>query len=523
MPYPQTYRIVFFFLIASAVAAVSFAAETDTRNAAVMTITTEKAKEHVGVLADDTFEGRAAGSRGNRAAGIYIIERLKRFGVAGGGAKGGYYQSFATYNNILGQVEGSDPELKKQTVVIGAHYDHVGYGSPNNSYGPLGRIHNGADDNASGVAGLLAVAEALNQLPTKPRRSILFAFWDGEEGGLIGSKHWVEHPTIPLSQIPIVVNADMIGRLRNNNLLVYGTRTCRDLRWLVSQQNDVSNLVLDFNWDIKSDSDQYSFCTRDIPYLMMHTGQHGDYHRPSDDADKINNDGLRRITQLTFKVLVALCDAPRLDGFRHQARRESHIDQNALAQPLAPLPGRLGLAWDEKAAAQGAIIVASVTPDRAAAKGGLRSGDRLLKFAGREVGNAREFRASVLAAQSPTSVVIQRPGENAPRELSLVLPGQPVRLGVSWRADDAEPGAMIVNRVIPGSPADLAGIRLNDRIHRVGDKQFATTQEFQQAVAEVDGALVLEVESEGRVKTIEVPQLETAAADQPSETSRKAE
>ena len=509
MPHPQTYRIVFFFLIASAVGAVSRAVESDTR------------KEHVSVLADDTFEGRAAGSRGNRAAGIYIIERLKRFGISGGGAKGGYYQSFATYNNILGQVEGSDPELKKQTVVIGAHYDHV-YGSPNNSYGPLGRIHNGADDNASGVAGLLAVAEALNQLPTKPRRSILFAFWDGEEGGLIGSKHWVEHPTIPLSQIPIMINADMIGRLRNNNLLVYGTRTCRDLRWLVSQQNDVSNLVLDFNWDIKSDSDQYSFCTHDIPYLMMHTGQHGDYHRPSDDVDKINNDGLRQITQLIFKVLVGLCDAPRLDGFRHQARRESHIDQNALAQPLAPLPGRLGLAWDEKAAAKGAIVVASVTPGRAAAQGGLQAGDRVLKFAGREVGSPREFRAIVLAAKSPTSVVIQRSGENAPRGLTLVLPGQPVRLGVSWRADDAEPGAMIVNRVIPGSPADLAGIRLNDRIHRVGDKQFATTEEFQRAVAEVDGALVLEVESEGRVKTIEIPKVATAA-DQPSDTSRKAE
>ncbi len=482
----------------------SRAVENNARMAALLSITAAEIKDHVGTLADDTFEGRESGSRGNRAAGIYITERLKKFGLRGGGPKDSFYQGFNNYHNILALAEGRDPELKDQVVVISAHYDHVGYGTNRNSFGPIGMIHNGADDNASGVAGLLEIADAVSQLPQKPKRSILFAFWDGEEKGLLGSQYWVDHPTAPLQRVPIMINADMIGRLRHMRLEIFGTRTSRGLRRLISRQNDMAQLSLDFNWDLKADSDHYTFYSHDIPVVMLHTGMHEDYHRPSDDADKINNEGLKQIAQLMFGTLVELADAPNLDGFRQQARQESRGDQRLRERELPPPPGRLGIRWDETAAQAGTIVVTTVTPGSAADKGGLRVGDRLATFAHREIHDVVQLRVSVLAAKNPVAVSVQRPGEATPRELTLELPGQPVRLGISWRTDDAEPGCVIVNCLTPGSPADLAGLKINDRIQRICGQDFVTGDQFRQLAVGAPEPLLLEVESVGRVRTVEI-------------------
>jgi hypothetical protein len=486
-------------------AATSRAADADNRHAALLSITTEDVKEYVGALADDTFEGRESGSRGNRAAGIYLVEHLKKFGVRGGAAKDSFYQNWDTYHNILGLVEGRDSTLKDEVIVISAHYDHVGYGSSRNSFGPVGHIHNGADDNASGVAGMLEVADAVCQLTEKPKRSILFAFWDGEEKGLLGSQHWVEHPTVPLDRVPVMINADMIGRLRNVGLVIYGVRTSRGMRRLISRQNDVANLPIDFNWEIKPDSDHYTFYSRGIPFLMMHTGLHNDYHRPSDDADKINNEGLKQISQLLFNVVVELAEAPSLGKFRRRSRTESRLDQRASERPLPQLASRLGIRWDEKAAEEGAIVVTVVTPSSAAAKGGLRPGDRLIQFANREVLAAPEFRLTVLAARNPVAVTLRRPGEASPVETTLELVGEPVRLGISWRTDDAEPDCVIINRVTPGSSADLAGLQVNDRIYRIGRQELVTGDELRQWASGAREPLVLEIETAGRVRTVEIP------------------
>ncbi len=483
----------------------SWAVENNARMAALLSITAAEIKDHVGTLADDTFEGRESGSRGNRAAGIYIIERLKKFGLHGGAPKDSFYQNFNnSFHNILALAEGRDPALKDQVIVISAHYDHVGYGTNRNSFGPIGMIHNGADDNASGVAGLLEVAEAVSLLPERPKRSILFAFWDGEEKGLLGSQYWVDHPTAALKHVPIMINADMIGRLRHARLEVYGARTSRGLRRLISRQNDVAQLSLDFNWDLKADSDHYTFYSHDIPIVMMHTGMHEDYHRPSDDADKINNEGLKQVAQLMFGTLVELADASSLDGFRQRARLESRGDQRLSERELPPPPGRLGIRWDEQAAKTGTIVVTGVTPGSAADKGGLRAGDRLATFAHREIHDVAQLRVTVLAAKNPVAVTVQRPGETVPHELTLELPGEPVRLGISWRTDDAEPGCVIVNCLTPGSPADLAGLKINDRIHRICGQDFATSEQFRQLAAGAPAPLVLEVESVGRVHTVEI-------------------
>jgi hypothetical protein len=512
MNYYRPTRVAILLVIALALGARGArAVDASARNAARLSITSQEIKDHVGVLADDTFEGRESGSRGNRAAGIYIIERLKKLGLRGGGPKQSYYQNSSNYSNILALVEGRDPAMKDQVIVVSAHYDHVGYGSSRNSYGPIGRIHNGADDNASGVAGLLEVADAICQLPEKPRRSILFTFWDGEEKGLLGSQYWLDHPTVPLNRVSIMINVDMIGRLRNSRVTVYGVRTSQGLRRLVSLQNEPSQLLLDFSWELKGDSDHYGFYSRGIPIVMFHTGMHDDYHRPSDDADKINSEGLTQISQLMFNVLVELADGPALSGFRRNSRLESRGDQQLIERALAAPPGRLGIRIDSKAAAKDGIVVSSVTPGSAAEKGGLRLGDRVVRFANQEVHDAAHFPVIVLAAVSPAPATIERPGESKPLEVSLDLPGEPVRLGISWRTDDAEPGVVIVNRVIPGSLAELAGLRVNDRIYRIRGREFANADEFRQRVAEVPDGIALEVETSGRVHLVEIPPVDATA------------
>src|SRR5262245_28913751 len=227
---------------------------------AAASITTEELKGHVDVLADDTFEGREAGSRGGHAAARYVLQAFERHGATPAGESGSYFQSFhGASRNILGLVEGSDPRLKDEVIVIGAHYDHVGYGRSNNSFGPLGYIHNGADDNASGVAGMLEVLEAVKRLPIAPRRSMLFAAWDSEEGGLNGSRYWVSRPTVSLARVVLAINLDMIGRMRNGRLEILGSRTAPGLRRLASEANSESPTAMVFDWKLKADSDHWSF------------------------------------------------------------------------------------------------------------------------------------------------------------------------------------------------------------------------------------------------------------------------
>jgi hypothetical protein len=491
----------------------AWAADAASRAAALMSITTDEVKRHVDALADDTFEGREAGSRGGRAAATYIVRLLRGFGLHGAGPKDSFYQNFRNYHNILTLVEGRDPELKDQVVLISAHYDHVGYGSALNSFGPIGKIHNGADDNASGVAALLEVAEAVSKLPEPPRRSILIAFWDGEEKGLLGSEYWVTHPTISLSRIRLMINADMVGRLRDSKVEVFGTRTSTGLRKLVSRQNEVPQLTIDFNWQMKPDSDHHSFFQRNVPIVMMHTGMHNDYHRPSDDADKINTAGLKQIAQLMFGVLVELADAPTLGEFRTRSRQESRSDQQRSEVAAVPPPGRLGLRWDgDLAAKTGEIVVASVAHGSAAERAGLRRGDKVLAFDGREARGASAFVLNVLSATSPVSAKIERPGSPQPIELTLQLAGQPTRLGVSWRTDETEPGAVIINRVTPGSAAALAGLQPNDRIYRVNGQDFQDAEALRTLVTTGDGPLTLETERAGRIRQVEIPTLDEQLA-----------
>lgn len=507
--------VLIYSLLPTAEGSRAAAAEASVVAAAMDSITADELQEIVKTLADDSFEGREAGSRGGRAAGVYIGEFFQKHKLRGGGTKGGYYQPFgANSRNILGYIEGSDPELKKQFVMVTAHYDHVGYGSARNSYGPTGHIHNGADDNASGVAGVFETIDAFGHLPQPPKRSVMFALWDGEEAGLLGSLHWISNPTVPIDKIAATLNVDMIGRLRNQRASVYGCRTSWGFRELVCRQNEPVGLMLNFDWLMKAESDHHPFFAAGVPVMMLHTGLHEDYHRPSDDADKVNAPGMRQLSQLMFRIALELADRDERPKFRTASNSESPYTRQTREQLLAALPGRLGLSWDEAKSKEGALHVTSIVPGSAAAKAGLKPYDRIVKYAGKPFADSKEFRGLVLATRGAVPLTIEREGSQEPIELQLEPTGQPVRLGFSWQLDDAEPGAVMLTRVVPGSAADRAGLRVYDRVYEVNGERFNGSDEFLRLVTELASPLDLLVETRGKVRHIEVQRPEFVTADE---------
>ncbi|MCH8924368.1 MAG: M20/M25/M40 family metallo-hydrolase [Planctomycetes bacterium] len=491
-------------------AAPLIAAEAVAVRSAAKTITADELKKHVGVLADDAFEGREAGSRGGRAAGVYLGKAFRRLGLRGAGDNGGYYQPFdASSRNILAIVEGSDEKLKKQVIVVGAHYDHVGYGNSGNSRGPTGYIHNGADDNASGSAALLEVAEALSRLKGAHKRSVLFVLWDGEEQGLLGSQHWIENPTVPLARVAMMINLDMVGRLRKGRLQVFGTRSGYGLRKLVSQQNDGLGLTLEFPWEVKHNSDHHTFYRAGIPILMMHTGLHSDYHRPTDDVEKVNFEGIEQVSRFVFRTLVHLADAPALPKFRSRSRRESNYTRREKFRPGKPPRSRFGVVWSQKEVdggdlAKDGLHLTRVVAQSAADKAGLQAGDRIVEFAGKPLVDTDQFRAQIWAAAGPVSVVIRREGEKEPLKKQVELAGKPVRLGISWKMDDAEPGVAVLVRVMSGTPAGQAGLKAGDRIHKFAGVEFSDSDELLKLAKTKPSPIEVVYERAGQVSTVSV-------------------
>ena len=405
--------------------AVSTAAE---RLHARSTIKASEAAEHIAALADDAFEGREGGRRGGRAAGGYVEQVIAPMGLLPAGDNGGYFQSFAsshgTLRNVLALLPGSDPSCGNELVVIGGHYDHVGYGNARNSFGPFGFVHNGADDNASGVAALIEIAEALASLPEPPRRSILVAFWDGEEQGLLGSKHFLGNRPSPLrgQQIVFSINLDMIGRLRQR-LHVFGTRSAIGLEELVTRVNNLPGqqaLRLAFDWKVEADSDHYSFLQRGIPTLMFHTGLHNDYHRPSDDVQLVNLAGLEPVARLTLAVLLEVANGQEgRPEFRSRCLQESNGSRSRLErEAFLPVdkPGRWGVGTRLDDANPAVPVVVAVRNASPAARGGLQIRDRILAINDQSLHDQQDMvsRLSEVPSGGIVEVTVAREGRVMP-------------------------------------------------------------------------------------------------------------
>lgn len=206
--------------------------------------------------------------------------------------------------NVIGMLEGSDPELKNQVIVIGAHYDHLGMGGEGSgSLKPdTVAIHHGADDNASGTAGLLELAQAFANEKEALKRSIVFISFTGEEMGLLGSGYYVNHAILPLARTVSMINMDMIGRLRNRTLIVQGVGTSPGFEAIANKHNKDSAFALRLNKDGFGPSDQSSFYAKHIPVFFFFTDTHPDYHLPSDTYDKINYQGMEKIVRYVEEI-----------------------------------------------------------------------------------------------------------------------------------------------------------------------------------------------------------------------------
>jgi len=487
--------------------AVAQAAERNASyHAALESIGAEDLARHVGQLASEAMEGREAGTRGGRKAASYLADQWATLHLRGAGVDGGYFQPFPpNLRNVLAMLKGSDPKLKDQVIVVGAHYDHVGRGDPSNSRGPIGYIHPGADDNASGISAILTLAHAFTLLPEPPKRSILFICFDGEEKGLLGSQYFVAHPTVSLDHVVVMLNVDMIGRLRNDRLGIYGSRSGYGLRRLLCEQNTGFTLVLQFPWGLTDDADHYPFFARGVPAIMFHTGLHDEYHTPRDKAKTIDSAGMNRVVRLLFAVVYDLADRPDVPRLRKAAGRETEDARKAALLEGTTLVNRLGVGWQPGAAAADGVRLTRVMAGSAAERAKLRAGDRIVEFAGRVIRGADDLLEAVRSAESPASVVVHRPDHKDPLELSVRLAGKPLPFGVRWRADDAEPGTVTVTHVAAGSVAAKAGLRPGDRIYQVGGRDFANETELAQLVKSRGDPLELQTERDGRIRVATLP------------------
>ncbi|MFK7777428.1 MAG: M20/M25/M40 family metallo-hydrolase [Gimesia sp.] len=468
-------------------------------------ITEKKLKSHVEFLASDSLEGREAGSQGGQAAGTYIRGFLQKHGVKPGLGEEGYFQEFdGGFRNIIGIIPGNDPELKKEYVVIGAHYDHVGYGKPSNSRGGVGQIHNGADDNASGTAALLEVIAAISKHKEVPQRSLMFVFWDAEEMGLLGSKYWVNHPNIPLDQIAIYINLDMVGRLKDKALILFGSRSAIGLRSLVVRSNHrETGIKIRFDSAIRPDSDHWPFYQKGVPFLMLHTGKHPDYHRPGDDTYKIDFAGARKCAQLLAQLTLDISLQEEKLEYRTADRDILNgIDQEArVAKPSRP---RLGISWNAEKYKQGNLLITQVLANSIAKEAGLKVGDEIVKIDGDSPVTDDGFAALIRSAPKKITLQIKRMDEEKTRELAIELSGEPVKLGIEWKIDESDPKVVVISNIIKSSAADLAQLKINDRIYEIENKPFKNSEEFQKRATTLPLPYNILIEREGLLKKIEI-------------------
>lgn len=286
---------------------------------AVESIRSADLRGHVYFLASEELQGRGSGSEGERFAAAYLATRLRSYGLLPLQADGSYYQDFEfkekKFRNVLAWKEGSDPELKNQYVVIGAHYDHLGWGDSGNGFHEGRTIHNGADDNASGTAAVLELAQAFQMDP--PRRSVVFILFSGEELGLLGSEHYCKQPPRPLENTVAMLNVDMVGRSQQNYLFVGGTGTGKDLDRLVEEEGRQAGLQLETHPSGRAPSDNASFNKKKVPVLFFFSHIHEDYHGPGDDWWKLDYGALEKITKMIFGIAHVLSNEPQKREFAH--------------------------------------------------------------------------------------------------------------------------------------------------------------------------------------------------------------
>ena len=392
----------------------------------------ERIRSDVAWLSDDAREGRGTGTAGNDSAATWIAARYRELGIAPGVP--GYLQDFTASSaiaahaggtgagpglptrNVVAMIPGADPALRGQWLVLGAHFDHLGRSTSGAADPQAGdAIRNGADDNASGTAAVLELARMLRRRPL--RRSVLFVHFSGEELGLLGSQHFVAHSPVPLDSVQAMLNFDMVGRLTNDKLLVYGVATAAELPAIVAGANARGKPPLDVSaiGDGFGPSDHSSFYARNIPVLHFFTNVHEDYHKATDDVAKLNAEGEARVIDLAWRVVRELGDREERLAFKRGA---------APPATAGSRPGTgvwLGSVPDMAAGDAKGLRLSGVTPGSPAEQAGLQAGDVIVEFDGKPVTDLYSY-SDALYAKKPgdvVKVVAVRAGER--REFTVTL------------------------------------------------------------------------------------------------------
>ncbi|HKV40283.1 MAG TPA: M28 family peptidase [Blastocatellia bacterium] len=317
-------------------------------------------------------------------------------------------------SNVVGMIEGSDPVLRSQYIVIGAHYDHLGLGGPESlEANPYGKIHHGADDNASGDGVLLELARALSAERSSLRRSIIFAAFSGEEEGLLGSGAYTKSPPIALTSTEAMINMDMVGRLRERHLIIGGVATSPAWKPLLQSLNDEAGAKADgvqavdrrFTLVLQDDgygpSDHQSFYVHDVPVLFFFTGSQDDYHKASDTADKINNEGARQIAEFVAKLTLSIANRPDRIAF-NRVKRETKPASGGFRVYLGTVPN-----YSEQTEG---LKLDGIRPGSPAERAGLLAGDIVVKLGTLAVKNIYDYTYALeeLRAGEETEIVVRR-------------------------------------------------------------------------------------------------------------------
>jgi hypothetical protein len=284
--------------------------------------------------------------------------------------------------NVGGYIEGNDPELKNEYIIIGAHFDHLGMGGDGSLYrGDEPQIHNGADDNASGTTGVLELAEKFSHKKNNLKRSLVFLTVSGEELGLLGSNYFVNNMPFPTEDAISMINMDMIGRLKDSSLIVYGTGTSSNWKEILNKQNNYG-FNLTFNDEGYGPSDHSSFYGKKIPVLFFFTGTHEDYHKPSDDSEKINSGGEEAILNYIFKVVMDIDQNPERPDYLLVEKKESG-KMFVRKVYVGTIPDFAGNVDGYK--------ISGVSEGSPAQIAGLQGGDIIIEFGGRKISNIYDF------------------------------------------------------------------------------------------------------------------------------------
>lgn len=313
--------------------------------------------------------------------------------------------------NVGGLLRGTDKELSNEYVVIGGHFDHLGWGKQNSLYQGEPMIHNGADDNASGTTGVLELSEKFTSKKNSLKRSILFFAFSGEELGLLGSNYLVNHFPVPIENVVTMINMDMIGRLKDSSLIVYGTGTSSKWKTLLNEKNSYG-FKLTFNDDGFGPSDHSSFYGQKIPVLFFFTGTHSDYHRPSDDYDKINSEGQEHILNYIHSVATEIVNKDIKPDYLAVERKDTGRMTGSRVW-VGTIPDFAGDVEGYK--------LGGVTEGSPAALAGLKAGDIIIMFGDKKISNIYDFTYAIgnYKPGDKVKVIAKRAEEEIEVELEL--------------------------------------------------------------------------------------------------------